>query len=190
MIWMKFPPERIELDHADRIVLRRATVDDGEMIARAVAESAEHLHRFMAWSLDPQSLDPVFQRERLARLMNAWERGEEFQFVLCPSESDQVFLAAVGLMTRLGPGTLEFGYWVHAKHEGKGYIMAACAALVAIALEMDGIEKVYICCDPENTRSMVIPKALGFSDDGAADHPVCGLSRMFSKLRTREVRNI
>jgi RimJ/RimL family protein N-acetyltransferase len=182
---MRFPPERIELDHPDGIDLRRATVDDAGMIAQAVAESADHLHRFMAWSLDPQSLDPAFQRDRLAGLAESWECGEQFQFVLCPRDNDQVFLAAVGVMTRLGPGTLELGYWVHVNHEGKGYIRAACAALVAVAMQIDGIDKVCICCDPENTRSMVIPKALGFTDGGTANHPVCGLSRTFFKRCTR-----
>lgn len=158
------------------------------MIAQAVAESGIHLHRFMRWSQDPQSLDPAFQRDRLAGLAVSWERGEQFEFVLCPRDNDQVFLAALGMMTRMGPGTLELGYWVHVDHEGKGYIRAACAALVATAMKMDGIERVYICCDPENTRSMVIPTALGFTDEGTANHPVCGLSRMFFKLTTETRR--
>ena len=179
---MRLPPERIELDHADKIALKRATVDDAEMIARAVSECLEHLHRFMPWARDPNSCYPAFQRERLDKLADSWERGEEFQYVLCPQRDPQTFLAALGMMTRLGPGTLELGYWVHVDHEGKGYIRAACKALTEICLQMDGIEVVYICCNPENTRSLAVPLALGFNDEGLGEHP-SGISRIFTRRK-------
>lgn len=181
---MKFPPEKIWLNQPADLVLSRAKAEHAEMIARAVGESVAHLHRFMPWSRDAESADPNVQRVRLQSVSEAWERQEEFQYVLTPVDRPEIFAASIGMMTRLGPGTIELGYWVHPQFEGRGYIRASCTALIDTAFGLDGVGVIYICCSPENTRSMAIARALGFTEDGPFDHPISGVRDWrFSKRR-------
>jgi RimJ/RimL family protein N-acetyltransferase len=176
-------PERIPVEHPDGIVLRRARVTDADAIAAAVRESLEHLARFMPWA-NEQSCDPAFQAERLRGVEDEWDTGEELQYLLVRATDESRVIGSVGVMTRMGPRTRELGYWVHADDEGRGYIRAACATLTDRCLALADVERVLICCDPDNARSATIPLGLGYSDDGLIeDHPVCGTSRIFTATR-------
>lgn len=150
-------PDRIDLE--DGTHLRFFVVDDAEAVARAVAENLEHLRPWMPWA-DAQSAEPAFQRDRLRKLPALAERGEEWQYGLfAPDDS---VLGSFGLMTRRGPGTMEIGYWIRADAEGRGLATRASAALTDVALGLDGIRRVFICCDEENVRSAAIPRRLGY----------------------------
>jgi RimJ/RimL family protein N-acetyltransferase len=151
-------PERIELE--DGVHLRFFVVDDAEAVARAVSENLEHLRPWMPWA-DAQSAEPAFQRERLRKLPGLAERGEEWQYGLFASD-DSAVLGSFGLMTRRGPGTMEIGYWIRADAGGRGLATRAGAALTDVALGLDGIRRVFICCDEENIRSAAIPRRLGY----------------------------
>lgn len=179
-------PERIELDQPDGIALRRARVGDAEAIARAVRESLDHLAVFMAWA-NEESCDPEFQAKRLVGVEAMWDRGEEWQYMIVGAGDDHTMLGSVGVMTRMGPGTRELGYWVCAEREGRGYIRTACRALVDRLLEQPDVDRVHICCDPANVRSAAVAMALGFHDDGVVeDHPTCeGVTRVYTLTATR-----
>jgi RimJ/RimL family protein N-acetyltransferase len=47
-----------------------------------------------------------------------------------------------------------------------GYATEAAAALVKVAFEVDGVNRVEIHNDPENWRSAAIPRKLGFGHEG------------------------
>ncbi len=155
---MRTLPERIELE--DGVHLRFFAIDDAEALARAVAESLEHLRPWMPWA-DQQSTEVDFQRDRLRKLPALGERGEEWQYGLFARDESDV-LGSFGLMTRRGPGTMEIGYWVHAAATGRGHATSAAAALTDVALGLDGIRRVFICCDEANARSAAIPRRLGY----------------------------
>jgi RimJ/RimL family protein N-acetyltransferase len=162
------PPESIELDHPDRVVLHRVRPSDAEAVAQCVAESRDHLIPWMPWAGSDDSIDPRFQRTRLTLLHEAWNRGEEFSFVLVHPPEARV-LGTCGLMTRRGPGSLEIGYFTHAAVGGRGYGRALAQALTAVGSTIDGIDRVYICCDEANVRSAAIPRALGYELESIVD---------------------
>jgi RimJ/RimL family protein N-acetyltransferase len=151
-------PERIELE--DGVHLRFFTIDDAEAVARAVAESLEHLRPWMPWA-DEQSTKVEFQRDRLRKLPGLAERGEEWQYGLFTRDDSSV-LGSFGLMTRRGPGTMEIGYWVHVDAIGRGHATMASAALTDVALTFDEVRRVLIFCDEANVRSAAIPRRLGY----------------------------
>ncbi len=164
-------PDRIELE--DGVHLRFFEITDAEAVARAVAESLEHLQPWMPWATK-QSTDPDFQRDRIRKQPALAQRGEEWQYGLFAGDEPDV-LGSFGLMTRRGPGTLEIGYWVHVDAGGRGYASHAAAALTDVALATDGIRRVFICCDEANTRSAAIPQKLGYrllrTERGAPEAP-------------------
>jgi RimJ/RimL family protein N-acetyltransferase len=156
---IKPPPERVDLD--GDAYLRWSTVDDAEVIARAVGESLEHLKPWMPWA-DEQSSDAEFQRGRLRNQPQQRERAEEWQYGV-HAKSDDAFLGSIGLMTRRGPGTLEIGYWLHVDAGQRGLATNAARALTDVGLRVCGIERMIIACDEANVRSAAIPQRLGYA---------------------------
>ncbi|MBK9322338.1 MAG: GNAT family N-acetyltransferase [Bdellovibrionaceae bacterium] len=59
----------------------------------------------------------------------------------------------------------EIGYWILGRHEGRGYMREAVGALTQ-ALHNHGFNRVEIRCDPNNSRSSNIPRALGYQLEG------------------------
>jgi RimJ/RimL family protein N-acetyltransferase len=153
------PPDRVDLD--DGTHLRLFSVDDADAVARAVGASLDHLRPWMPWA-DKQSASTRFQRDRLRKLPGMARRREEWQYGLFGAD-DTELLGSFGLMTRRGPGTIEIGYWVHVDATGRGHATAAAGALTRVALCVDGVHRVYICCDEANVKSAAVPQRLGFT---------------------------
>jgi RimJ/RimL family protein N-acetyltransferase len=151
----------VRIDLTDDAHLRPFDIGDAEPLAAAVGESLEHLRPWMPWA-NEQSADVEFQRERLRGQPAKAANGEELTYGLFGHDDVRV-LGSFGLMTRMGPGTLEIGYWLHVDAGGRGDATRAAGALTDVALTVDGVRRVYICCDEANTRSAAIPQRLGFT---------------------------
>ena len=150
------PPQRIDL--GDLVVRRWETTDLGAQLA-AINASFEHLHPWMAWLPTPRTADE--QREFNEVASSGWPPPDgNFGYGIFDSEG--VLLGAIGLHDRVGPATLEIGYWCHIAHTGHGVITRAAAALTEVALGLAGIERVQICCDAANERSAAVPRRLGY----------------------------
>jgi RimJ/RimL family protein N-acetyltransferase len=152
-------PARIDLTPDS--YLRQFGIDDAEAVALSVRESLDHLRPWMPWA-NAQSADVVFQRERLRGLPAKAASGEEWQYGLFHTDDKRV-RGSFGLMTRMGPGALEIGYWLHVDAGGHGDATRAAGALTDVALAVDGVRRVYICCDEANAKSAAIPQRLGFT---------------------------
>jgi RimJ/RimL family protein N-acetyltransferase len=173
-------PERVELDHPDGIVVRRARVADAPAFSETVSANLDHLVRFLPWAtVEAASVDS--QTRRLIAAQGQWQAGTERQFVIVRPPRERTILGAMGLMTRLEPGSLEIGYWVGAPYQGRGYVRAAADALTRVGLGV--ASKMLICCRPDNVRSAAIPLSIGYRDDGFLDaHPADGERvRIFSR---------
>lgn len=163
-------PEHIDLGLPDGVSLRRARPFYARAVVQSVTESRAHLLPWMSWASDARTYDVDWQLDRLSNLASAWEDGDDFQFVLV-DRHDTCVLGSCGLMTGRGPGTLEIGYWTHVACGGRGYARAAARALTDVACTLEGIERVYICCDEGNVRSAAIPRALGYTLEAIVDRP-------------------
>jgi len=127
-------------------------------LAQAVTESAELLRPFMPWARGEYGLAEAEQF--LDSCEQGWEAGTEFSYAIRPGP---VLAGGAGLMTRVGEGGLEIGYWVHAGHVRRGLATAATVALVTEAFTLPGISRVVIRHDELNTASGRIPRKLGFT---------------------------
>ena len=156
------PDELIE--HAP-VTLRRFRADDLDALFQAVTESLGHLRPWMPWAAD-YSLASA--EEYLAGSVKSWDDGTEYNYaVLTASPDGSGPLAGVaGLMTRIGPGGLEIGYWVHRSYVRRGLATAATAALVEQAFRLRGVDRVEIVHDELNVASAGIPRKLGFTEVG------------------------
>jgi len=59
------------------------------------------------------------------------------------------------------PGT-EIGWTLHPDHVGKGFATEAGARAVEYAFNVMGLDEVFSCILPDNTRSAAVAKRLGF----------------------------
>lgn len=60
----------------------------------------------------------------------------------------------------------ELGYWLSEAYQHRGIMTRAVGALVDALFAERRIERIQICCATENTKSIAIPKRLGFQLEG------------------------
>jgi RimJ/RimL family protein N-acetyltransferase len=151
------PPSRIV---TERLVLRRYEPADAALLKEAVDSSREHLRTFMDWAwTPPEPVEAVAERLRAFRDM--FDRGDEYVYGLfSPDESELV--GGAGLHCRVGPQAFEIGYWIRASRLREGLATEAAAALIRVAFERCGVDRVEIHVDPANVASLGVPARLGF----------------------------
>ncbi|MGB7537591.1 MAG: GNAT family protein [Anaerolineales bacterium] len=144
-----------------RLVVRCWDPKDAPLLKQAVDDNIDHLLPWMSWvRQEPETLQAKVERLRISR--GKFDLGQDFGYgVFSPDESS--VLGAAGLHMRLGEGAREIGYWIHRGHLNRGLATEVSAALVKVAFEVDGVDRVEIHCDPKNARSAAVPRKLGFT---------------------------
>ncbi|MBC6450626.1 GNAT family N-acetyltransferase [Actinokineospora sp. HBU206404] len=150
----------------DVVVLRRLRPDEVEALVRVVEEAVPHLRPWMAWAAG--EFDPDSVREHVAETEAKWEAGTEFTYAITVGGK---IAGRIGLMSRVGEGGLEIGYWLHPAHVGIGAATESTSLLVKAAFELPGIEFVDIVHDTANVRSEAIPRKLGFTEISRTSPP-------------------
>jgi RimJ/RimL family protein N-acetyltransferase len=121
----------------------------------------EHLVRWIPRVAEIMTLD-----DRLA-LVRRWQQrfvtGEDRIYAMFAAEGRPI--GSVGFHDRVGPRSLEIGYWIDAEHEGRGYVTEAVAALVRVGFEVHDVVRLEIRCEPDNVRSAAVPARLGFTHE-------------------------
>jgi ribosomal-protein-serine acetyltransferase len=152
------PPPAVE---AGWLVCRRVQRDDVTDLYDAVSASLEHLKPWMPWvtgSYSRQEAEDFTIRNSLAA---DGEPVTEAPYVV--RDTDGQFLGMCGLHARLGPGTLEIGYWVDVRHTRRGVTTLAAAMLTEVGLAQPGVGSVEIHHDQANVASGAIPAKLGYT---------------------------
>jgi ribosomal-protein-serine acetyltransferase len=164
------PPEEVD---AGPIVLRRWQADWATGLLSAVRASLRQLQTSGAeWAKDDYSLDAA--HEYMDRVARNWDERSSFSYAITLPGGEVI--GAASLMTRLGPGVLEIGYWVHSDFTGRGYATAATHALTEVALSMEGIAKVVIRHDARNRASARVAERAGYVEVGRRPSTLGGTS--------------
>ncbi len=154
--------EQAQVLRAGPITLRRWSTDRDEQLDAAINESLPELQRFMPWATDDHGLEQT--REYLERSVAEWDTGQTWNYGMLDGAG--VVVGSCGLMTRMGPGVLEIGYWVHSAHTGRGYATAAATVLAEAGLRVPGIDRVVIKHDAANPASGRVAFRAGFTEVG------------------------
>ena len=151
------PAYRIE---SERLIIRCYNPTDALFLQKSVQESVEHLRPWMPWvKSEPEELKVKIERLRVFRA--DFDLSKNFIFgVFDPYETELV--GGTGLHPRVGLNAFEIGYWIHVNHVNKGYATEISAALTKVAFEIEHVNRVEIHCDPNNIKSVAIPKKLGY----------------------------
>ena len=162
------PAEQLD---AGIVTLRRWSPDWSLLLDAAINESKAELRRFMPWATETHSLSDT--EGYLVRSVEQWGTGEAWNYAMFlddadadAADDDRRVVGSCGLMSRMGPGVLEIGYWVHSAMAGRGIATAAASALAAEGLLVPGIERVTIRHDVANLASARVAVKAGFSQVG------------------------
>jgi ribosomal-protein-serine acetyltransferase len=151
------PAETIE---RGQLELRRVREDFADDMYAAVTASLDHLRPWMPWAA---GYTRQSGGEFLAKAQQEWADGTAYNYAIM---DDGAYAGGCSLMSRIGPGGLEIGYWVHAGHTNRGLATRAAAALTDEAFALPGIDRVEIVTDELNHASAAIPPKLGFTRTG------------------------
>ena len=118
-------------------------------------ESLDHLRPWLPWAAGYTKESAA---EFLAMSAQGWADGTEFGYAILAGGA---LAGGCGLMSRIGPGGLEIGYWVHRDWTRRGLATAASAALVEAAFRLPGVDRVEIVHDELNVASAGRPPQAG-----------------------------
>jgi ribosomal-protein-serine acetyltransferase len=156
-LWAMEPPEMI---NAGELVLKRWEPQWADEAATAVRESLPELKPFLPWAHD--DYDAGMSRAFITMSQEKWADGTEFNYAIFTTRGDLV--GSIGLMTRMGPGVLEIGYWLRTPYTGRGYMTTAVNALSGVAFTLPGVERATIRHDATNAASAAVAAKAGFTE--------------------------
>ncbi len=147
------------VDLGEGVVLRRYEMSDLDALWDAIDGERARLGEWMPFV---ESVRTIEDERAWLESVTAGGAGVEGGGLWRGSE----FLGGVGLM--LGPFGIagEIGYWIRAKHEGRGHITRACRAFIDIGFAELGLHRIIIRAGVENERSRSVPERLGFTYEG------------------------
>ena len=147
--------------HTPRLVIRCWQPSDAPLLADAITASVDHLWPWMPWvHAEPEELEAKVQRLRSFRAR--FDTDQDYVYAIFNRDESEV-VGGTGLHPRVGEAALEIGYWISARHVGRGYATEASAALSRVGFEVNGLERMEIRCDPLNVRSASVPRKLGYT---------------------------
>jgi RimJ/RimL family protein N-acetyltransferase len=152
------------LIRTERLTIRCWEPRDAPQLGEALESSLDHLRPWMPWANhEPTPLDE--RVDRLRRFRGMFDLGQDFIYGLFTRDESEV-VGGSGLHTRIGEGALEIGYWLRASRVGEGLAREATAALTYVAFRVCEVDRVEIRIEPQNERSLAVPRALGFVEEG------------------------
>ena len=129
--------------------------------------SLDHLRPWMPWATR-EAGQLRTQLTRVAEAAELWAAGTDYIYSSCCRPATLV--GQIGLHRRVGEGGIEIGYWIDARHAGRGLGTEAARMLTGVALSLDGVTRAEIHCDQANQASAAIPRKLGYHLDRVDPH--------------------
>jgi RimJ/RimL family protein N-acetyltransferase len=146
-----------------RLLLRCWEPADAPALRAVLDDSGTHLRPWIPFMKDePRSLDETAEWLRAHRAN--FDLDRQYRYGVFHREGGAL-LGENMLLSRVGPGGLEVGYWTDVDSGGKGYATEASCAMIRVGFEVAGVDRIEIHCAPGNTASAAIPQKLGFTHE-------------------------
>jgi [ribosomal protein S5]-alanine N-acetyltransferase len=135
-----------EVFATERLVMRRPLLSDAADIHEYARDP--EATRYMEWRTHTDIRQSV---EFLKACAARWESGEEFCWLITVKPESRVDGA---IACRVRGHAVDFGYVLNRKYWGQGYATEAARAVVAWAMSLSGVYRVWATCDTENLASV------------------------------------
>jgi len=144
---------------AARVLLRKPRAADTPLMFSAYAQDPA-VTRYLTWR--PHG-DIAETRVVIDRFLAAWERQEEFCWLLFTNDAVQMIGS---IAARREDGGFNLGFLLARSHWGRGYMPEAIIAVVDWAFTQPWVSRVWAVCDVENHSSARALEKTGFSREG------------------------
>ena len=139
-----------------RLVLRRYEAADVKALEGDAVRSIDHISRFM-----PNARSELLgdRAALIADTRRAFDAGERYEY--------GIFLLSGSFVGNCGAhwvddGELNIGYWVVLEHLRRGYASEAVRAVTKAGFAA-GVRRFVLNCHPDNTASIGVARATGFT---------------------------
>jgi RimJ/RimL family protein N-acetyltransferase len=161
---MEFPTEF----YTERLLIRMPKPGDGKAVYEAIQASLNELKPWMPFAHHDQSEEGTELNIREAHAN--FIKREDLRLLIFHRETGE-FIGSSGLhRINWSVPKFEIGYWIDARHSGKGYITEAVQGISNFAFVELKARRVEIRCDSKNLKSRRIPEVLGFTLEGILKH--------------------
>ncbi|MBC7466266.1 MAG: GNAT family N-acetyltransferase [Bdellovibrio sp.] len=153
-------PEIIE---SDRLYFKKISLDLAEVMFRYVDEDRHRLSQFLPW---PKFVTTVQHEVDYVNLtLKLWDSFEGYTYGLFKKD-DHVYMGNIDIHAiSWNWDRCEIGYWILGRYEGKGFMREAVKVFTQ-TLHDHGFNRIEIRCDPNNSRSSNVPRALDYIFEG------------------------
>lgn len=132
------------------------------LLMEVVNANRTYLREWLTW-LDLMKTPEEFR----AYVTGAEKRNAEGIEYSCVILYKEEIVGRIGLyfmdkMNRIA----SIGYWVSEEHQGEGIISKACEAVLQYGFEELNLNRIEIKCGTGNSKSIAVPKRLGFQREG------------------------
>jgi ribosomal-protein-serine acetyltransferase len=152
----------LSADLGGGVFLRPLDEDDVPELFMLTERNREHLRHWLPWV--DMTLAEEDTRAFVRSVGAAIEAGLSVQFALVV-DGRIVGVAGFHELDRVNDA-VALGYWIAQEHQGRGLMTRAVEALVRIAFEKLGLNRVVIQAAVENGKSRAIAERLGFREEG------------------------
>jgi ribosomal-protein-alanine N-acetyltransferase len=158
---------------APRVTLRAPVLSDYAQWARLREESRAFLAPWEPiWPID--DLTRLAFRRRIRRYQREIRNGTGYPFfVFSPDEETLLGGLTLAHIQRGVTQSAVLGYWMGARHAGKGLMGAAVRAIVGFAFDTLHLNRIEAACLPHNAASTGLLEKVGFTREGYARQYLC-----------------
>lgn len=147
----------------ERLVLRCWSPLDAPRLRTALDVCDDHLRPYVPFMKhEPRTLEQTAQWLRGHRA--AFDSDGMYRYAVFDADEKNL-LGENMLLSRVGPGALEIGYWTHMNAVGRGFATESTSVMIRVAFDIEKMDRVEIICTPDNTASAAIPAKLGFTHE-------------------------
>ncbi len=162
------PADPQPLLRGDGVILRPAVATDYPAWARLREQSRAFLTPWEpTWPED--DLTRAAFRRRLCRQAEEMARDESFAFLIFDATSEELLGGlTLGGIRRGVAQAATLGYWMGARHAGKGHMTRAVAAAARFGFATVRLHRIEAACIPDNAPSIALLERNGFRREGLA----------------------
>jgi len=156
------PSPVFKIPVTDNVELRQIRREDAEELTQLIDDNRAYLREWLPW------LDNSTSIMDTARFIGrSMEQADDQNGLTLGIVCDRKLAGVIGqhYVDSLNRRT-EIGYWIDAKHQGRGIVTRGTARLMEYAYREQDCNRVILHCAVGNTRSRAVAERLGFAQEG------------------------
>jgi ribosomal-protein-serine acetyltransferase len=154
--------QRLILKVREGVELRQVDEDDAEDLSDLIDGNRAHLKEWLPWLDSSVGINDTARFIGRSLEQASDENGFTFGIVCGGTLAGVIGQHYLDSLNR----RTELGYWLDAKHQGRGIVTAATARVTDYSFKAQDCNRVILHCAVGNLKSRAIPERLGFVQEG------------------------